>query len=125
MCPYCESCIKICKTYPKHSEAPSQFQIITKRYLIMNKIRDDDKIIQIATERGYSCGDRRHAILLTAQSRITQQTQYTDNMATLNERQFFLLPPRQHTKSWVSQGAPSNQEISAAQGPQWYPPPFF
>ena len=78
----------------------------------MNKIRDDDRIIQIATERGYSCGNRRHAILLTAHSTFTQQTQYTDNMATLNERQFLLLPPRHHTKSWVSQGAPSNHKIS-------------
>ena len=41
-----------------------------------------------------------------------RKQQYIDNMATLNERQFFLLPPRNHTKSWVSQGAPSNQEIS-------------
>ena len=57
----------------------------------MNEIRDDDRIIQIAAERGYSCGDRRHAILLTAHSTFTQQTQYTDNMTTLNERQFFLL----------------------------------
>ena len=57
----------------------------------MNKIRGDDRIIQIATERGYNCGDRRHAILLTVHSTFTQQTQYTDNMATLNERQFFLL----------------------------------
>ena len=103
---------EICKTYPKHSEAPSQFQPISKRYLILNKIRDDNRIIQIATERGYSCGDRRHAILSTAHITFTQQTQYIDNMATLNERQFFLLPPRHHTKSCVSQGAPSNEEIS-------------
>ena len=59
----------------------------------MNEIRDDDRIIQIATERCYSCGDRRDAILLMAHSTFTQQTQYTDNMATLNERQFFLLEP--------------------------------
>ena len=65
----------------------------------MNKIRDDDKIIQIATERGYSCGDRRRAILLTAHSTFTQQTQYTDNMATLNERQFFLLTDMQETSN--------------------------
>ena len=88
----------VCKTYkgffgtnPKHSEAPWQFQLTTKHYLIMNEIRDDDRIMQIATERGDSCGDRRHAILLTAHSTFTQQTEYTDNMATLNERQFFLL----------------------------------
>ena len=32
--------------------------------------------------------------------------------STLNERQFFLLPPRHHTKGWLSQAAPSNEEIS-------------
>ena len=64
---------QMCKTYPKHSEAASPFQLITKRYLIMNKIRDDDRIIQIATERGDSCGDRRHTILLTAHSTFTQK----------------------------------------------------
>ena len=47
--------------------------------------------MQIATERSDSCSDRRHANLLTAHSTFTQQTQYTDNMATLNERQLFLL----------------------------------
>ena len=71
----------------------------------MNKIRDDDRIIQIATERRYSCGDRRHAILLTAHSTFTQQTQYTDNMATLNERQFFLLGSETVVGSWFQYGA--------------------
>ena len=91
----------------------------------MNEIRDDDRIMQIATERGDSCGDRRHAILLTAHGTFTQQTQYTDNMATLNEKQFFLLPPRHHTKGWVSQGAPRNfRGVIIPPGVQWWPPPF-
>ena len=91
MCPYCESCIKCAKHTQNIQKRPRNSNLSPKRYLIMNKIRDDDRIIQIATERGYSCGERRHAILLTAHSTFTQQTQYTDNMATLNERQFFLL----------------------------------
>ena len=128
MCPYCESCIKCAKHTQNIQKRPRNSNLSPKRYLIMNKIRDDDRIIQIATERGYSCGDKRHAILLTAHSTFTQQTQYTDNMATLNERQFFLLPPRHHTKSWVSQGAPSKQEISGVLSSlrvcSGTPPPF-
>ena len=94
----------------------------------MNKIRDDDRIIQIATERGYSCGDRRHAILLTVHSTFTQQTQYTDNMATLNERQFFLLPPRHHTKSWCLRGRHLTKKFQGCYHPSGgavVPPPLF
>ena len=96
--------------------------------VIMNEIRDEDRIMQIATELGDSCGDRRHAILLTAHTTFTQQTQYTDNMATLNERQFFLLHPRHHTKGWLCQGAPFHQDISGVlsslRGGSGTPPPF-
>ena len=84
--------------------------------------------MQIATERCDSRGDRRQAIQLAAHSTFTQQTQYTDNMVTLNERQFILLPPRHHTKGWVSQGAPANQEILGVLSSLWgcsgTPPPF-
>ena len=95
MCPHCESCFKCAKhtknvseQTQKIPEAPSQFQLTTEHYLILNEIRDDDRIMQIATEGGDSCGDRRHAILLTAHSTFTQQRQYTDNMATLNKGNF-------------------------------------
>ena len=82
----------------------SQLQIEFKHYLIMNEIRDDDGILQIATERGDSCGNRRHEILLTTHSTFTQQTHYTDNKATLNEKQFFLPPFQTPHHGWVSQG---------------------
>ena len=99
MCPSCESYIK-CATHTKdfsgqtldRDRKPSrETKFDSKHYLIMNESRDDDRILQIATERSDSCGDRRHATLLTTHSTYTQQTQYTDNKATLNEKQFFLL----------------------------------
>ena len=64
----------------------------------MIKITDDDFIIQIATERGDSRGNSRHAIQQMMHSTFTEYTQYTDKKATLNEKQFVLLPPSHDTE---------------------------
>ena len=82
---------RIFQNKPKIFRCVSQFQMESKHYLIRNEITDDDRMIQILTDRGNSCGDRGHAILITTHSTVTQQTQYTDNKATLNEKQFFSL----------------------------------
>ena len=138
MCPSCESCIKlseVCNAYkgcfrrnPKYSDAPSQFQTESKHYLIMNEIRDEHRIFQIATERSDSCGDRRRAILLTTHSTFTQQTQYTDNKATINEKQFFLLPARHLIKVGCLRGRHLNKGLkgvlSYPRRCSYTPPPF-